>query len=81
MKLADVEKFAQTYFFIAAPVVATTYFAGEHNPKVLGVLAAAAVLAPLRRAMNPKDPAYGIVAAVDDVVETAAAKVDPTKKV
>lgn len=81
MKLADVEKFAQTYFFIAAPVVAATYFAGEHNPKVLGLLALAAVLAPLRRAMNPQDPAYGIVAAVDDAVEKAAAKVDPTKKV
>ena len=80
MTLAKVEQYLVTYVAFAAPAVATTFFAGEHNVKVLGLVALAAVLAPLRRALNPKDKAYGVVTVLDDVVEKAVAKDVPSTK-
>ena len=80
MTLAKLEKYLVTYVAFAAPAVATAFFAGEHSAKVLGLIALAAVLAPLRRALNPKDKAYGVVSVLDDVVEKAVSKDAPVSK-
>ena len=80
MTLAKLEKYLVTYVAFAAPAVATAFFAGEHSANVLGLIALAAVLVPLRRALNSKDKAYGVVSVLDDVVEKAVAKDAPVSK-
>lgn len=75
MNISKIEAAAKTYLLIASPLVFASYVSGHTNPKDLAIVAAAAILAPIARAMNPKDPAYGIVAAAATEVSTLAAEV------
>ena len=56
--LAALASYART----AASAVLGAYIAGQTNPKLLLSLAGASLAAPLLRAMNPKDSAYGVAA-------------------
>lgn len=49
-----------SYLRAAAAAVLGAWVAGETNPKLLVSLAISAVAAPLLRAMNPKDDAFGV---------------------
>lgn len=65
-------------FFVAAVGL---YAGGVHDYKVIGIAALAAVIGPVLRAINPKDPAFGLVAklASAKLDEVAAAKVAKAK--
>lgn len=73
-------------FLVAA---AGLYAGGVHDYKAIGIAAIAAVIGPVLRAVNSKDPAFGLVAKLasaklDEVaaVEVAKAKVKaPTRAV
>jgi hypothetical protein len=49
-----------TYSRTAASAILGAYIAGQHDPKLLASLAASSVAAPLFRALNPKDAAFGV---------------------
>jgi hypothetical protein len=48
-----------SYLRAAASAVLGAYIAGQTNPKLLLSLALSAVAAPLLRALNPNDKAFG----------------------
>jgi len=73
MNLNKIEAAAKTYLLLAAPLVFAAYVSGHTNPKTLAIVAAAAILGPVARAMNPKDAAYGIVSAAAAEVSTLSA--------
>lgn len=57
----------------------TAYSLGEMNWKNLLIAGVAAVAGPAIRAVNPKDPAFGLVADAIDVELTKLAKADKKK--
>lgn len=75
MKLA-LESYARS-FLIAAIVAYQDGFRGTED---LLIAAAIATLGPALRALNPKDPAFGMVADVVEVELNKLAKANKTKK-
>lgn len=49
-----------SYLRTAASAVLGAWVAGQTDPKLLVSLAVSAVAAPLLRALNPKDQAFGV---------------------
>jgi len=49
-----------SYLRTAAAAVLGAYLAGQHEPKLLASLAITAIAAPLLRALNPNDSAFGV---------------------
>jgi hypothetical protein len=78
--IKKVKAIVGTYLALAIPAVLATAMAGHTDPTTLVSVAAAAVLAPIARGMNPKDPAFGIVKEVNDVVQAKAKKAAAPKK-
>lgn len=73
---AAVESYARS-FVVAAIAV---YSAGETDAKAILIAGLAAVAGPAIRAVNPKDPAFGLVAdAVDKEIKALAKKSKPEK--
>ena len=62
--------------------VGVTISAGKTDPKELLAAAAIAVIAPLIRAINPKDAAFGIIAdkATEEINKLAKASIKKAKK-
>jgi hypothetical protein len=74
---AAVESYARS-FVVAAIAV---YSAGETDLKAIAIAGLAAVAGPAIRAINPKDPAFGLVAdAVDTEIKALAKKSTKKKK-
>ena len=74
---AAVESYARS-FVVAAIAV---YSAGETDLKAIAIAGLAAVAGPAIRAINPKDPAFGLVAdAVDLEIKALAKKTTKKKK-
>jgi hypothetical protein len=48
-----------SYVRTALSAILGAYIAGQTDPKLLGSLALSAIAAPLLRALNPKDAAFG----------------------
>ena len=48
-----------SYARTALSAILGAYIAGQTDPKLLGSLALSAIAAPLLRALNPKDAAFG----------------------
>jgi len=48
-----------SYARTALSAILGAYMAGQTDPKLLGSLALSAIAAPLLRALNPKDAAFG----------------------
>lgn len=69
---------AVTYLALAIPAVLAVIIAGHTDATSIITVAVAAILAPIARGLNPKDPAFGIVAAVNVEVQKKAVAV--TKK-
>ena len=49
-----------SYARTAVSAAAGMYLAGHTDSKSIGMAALAAVLGPLARAVNPKDPSFGV---------------------
>ena len=77
--LKKIEDALKSYALLAAPAVMTSYLAGFKDPKTLAIVAGASIILPLSRALNPKDPAYGVVsiAAAELTKEAAALTATP----
>ena len=75
--LSKWEKIALTYVSVATPVVFGAYQLGVHSHKDLLIIAAAALSAPILKAINPSDPAYGVVKVAVDALAKEAANVTP----
>ena len=74
---AAIESYARS-FVVAAIAV---YSAGETDLKAIAIAGLAAVAGPAIRAINPKDPAFGLVAdAVDLEIKALAKKTTKKKK-
>jgi hypothetical protein len=74
---AAIESYARS-FVVAAIAV---YSAGETDLKAIAIAGLAAVAGPAIRAINPKDPAFGLVAnAVDLEIKALAKKTTKEKK-
>mgnify|MGYP006921350780 CR=1 FL=1 len=73
---ATVESYARS-FVVAAIAV---YSAGETDLKAIAIAGLAAVAGPAIRALNPKDPAFGLIADAVDVEIKALAKKTTKKK-
>jgi hypothetical protein len=73
---AAIESYARS-FVVAAIAV---YSAGETNLKAIAIAGLAAVAGPAIRAVNPKDPAFGLIADAVDVEIKALAKKTTKKK-
>jgi hypothetical protein len=73
---AAVESYARS-FVVAAIAV---YSAGETDLKAIAIAGLAAVAGPAIRALNPKDPAFGLIADAVDVEIKALAKKTTKKK-
>lgn len=78
--MKKVKAIVGTYLALAIPAILATAMAGQAEPKTLILVAAAAIMAPLVRGMNPNDPAFGIVKEVNEVVQTKAKKAVAKKK-
>lgn len=78
--MKKVKAIVGTYLALAIPAVLATAMAGQAEPKTLILVAVAAIMAPIARGMNPKDPAYGIVKEANKVVQTKAKKAVAKKK-
>jgi hypothetical protein len=75
IKLA-LESYARS-FVVAAVAV---YSAGETDLKALAIAGLAAIAGPAIRAINPKDPAFGLIADSVDVELKKLAKKSASKK-
>jgi hypothetical protein len=73
---AAIESYARS-FVVAAIAV---YSAGETDLKAIAIAGLAAVAGPAIRAVNPKDPAFGLIADAVDVEIKALAKKTTKKK-
>ena len=73
---AAVESYVRS-FVVAAIAV---YSAGETDLKAIAIAGLAAVAGPAIRALNPKDPAFGLIADAVDVEIKALAKKTTKKK-
>lgn len=73
---AALESYARS-FVVAAIAV---YSAGETDLKAILIAGAAAVAGPAIRAINPKDPAFGLIADAVNVEIKALAKKSAKKK-
>jgi len=74
---AAIESYARS-FVVAAIAV---YSAGETDLKAIAIAGLAAIAGPAIRAVNPKDPAFGLVAdAVDLEIKALAKKTTKNKK-
>jgi hypothetical protein len=73
---AAVESYARS-FVVAAIAV---YSAGETDLKAILIAGLAAVAGPAIRAINPKDPAFGLIADAVDTEIKALAKKSVKKK-
>jgi hypothetical protein len=73
---AAIESYARS-FVVAAIAV---YSAGETDLKAIAIAGLAAVAGPAIRALNPKDPAFGLIADAVDVEIKALAKKTTKKK-
>lgn len=62
MNTAQLKSAAATYLRAAAASVAALYMAGITDPKTLALAFASGLIGPLAKALNPKDPSYGISA-------------------
>lgn len=71
-----------SYARAALVAVAVTITAGKTDPKELLAAAAIAVIAPLIRAINPKDAAFGTIAdkATEEIDKLAKANTKKAKK-
>jgi hypothetical protein len=76
IKLA-LESYARS-FVVAAIAV---YSAGETDVKAIVIVGLAAIAGPAIRAINPKDPSFGLIADVIDVEIKALAKKSAKKAV
>lgn len=65
------EKVVITYLSLAAPAVYGSYLLGFRKPSDYAIAAGLAIIGPIFRGMNPKDPAYGIVKVAADVLQSA----------
>jgi hypothetical protein len=63
-----------------AGVAVAQYSMGEKNIKMIAIAGIAAVIVPAIRAINPKDPAFGMVADTVKVELDKLAKADKKKK-
>jgi len=57
---AQLKAAVASYLRAAGAAVLGAYLAGQHEPKLLATLALTAIAAPLLRALNPNDEAFGI---------------------
>lgn len=74
---AAIESYARS--FIVAGIA--VYSAGETDIKAILIAGLAAVVGPAIRAINPKDPAFGVIAnAVDAEIKTLIKKSTKKKK-
>jgi hypothetical protein len=73
---AAIESYARS-FVVAAIAV---YSAGETDLKAIAIAGLAAIAGPAIRAVNPKDPAFGLIADAVDVEIKALAKKTTKKK-
>jgi hypothetical protein len=77
---AALESYARS-FLVAAVAV---YSAGETDIKAIAIAGLAAVVGPAIRAINPKDPSFGLIADVADAeikkLAKKSAKKAPAKK-
>ena len=73
---AAIESYARS-FVVAAIAV---YSAGETDLKAIAIAGLAAIAGPAIRAVNPKDPAFGVIADAVDVEIKALAKKTTKKK-
>ena len=64
-----------TYLALAIPAVLATIVSGHSDPMSILTVAAAAILGPIVRGLNPKDAAFGIVSAVNVEVQKKAVAV------
>ena len=69
-----------SYARAAIVAVGVTISAGKTDPKQLLAAAAIAVIAPLIRAINPKDAAFGLIADEATAEIDKLAKADAKKK-
>jgi hypothetical protein len=63
-----------------AAVAAAQFSMGERDVKMIAIAGIAAVIVPAIRAINPKDPAFGMVADTVKVELDKLAKADKKKK-
>jgi hypothetical protein len=70
----------ESYARSAAVAILTAYSMGTTEPKDLLIAAAIAILGPAIRAVNPKDPAFGMVADKVEVELDKLAKAEKKKK-
>ena len=63
-----------------AGVAVAQYSMGEKDIKMIVIAGIAAVIVPAIRAINPKDPAFGMVADIADAELKKLAKKSATKK-
>jgi len=75
MKLA-LESYARSF----AVAAVTAYSMGARDVQDLLIAGAIAVLGPAIRAVNPKDPAFGVIADVVEVELDKLAKAEKKKK-
>lgn len=77
---AALESYARS-FLVAAVAV---YSAGETDIKAIAIAGLAAIVGPAIRAINPKDPSFGLIADVADAeikkLAKKSAKKAPAKK-
>lgn len=73
---AMLESYAQTY----AVALGVAYADGFSGTQEILVAAVIAIVLPAFRAINPKDPAFGIIADVVEVELNKLAKADKKKK-
>ena len=73
---------AASYARAFAVAAVSLYASGVHDTKALAIAAVAAVVGPALRAVNMKDPAFGLVAkvAAAKIEETAAEEVKKARK-
>lgn len=71
-----IESYARS--FIVASIA--VYSAGETDIKAIVIAGLAAVVGPAIRAMNPQDPAFGVIANAADVEIKALVKKSTKKK-
>jgi len=66
MDMKSVKSIATSVIETFAGVVAAQYSMGNRDVKAIAIAGIAAVVVPALRAINPKDPAFGMVANIAD---------------
>jgi hypothetical protein len=75
MNSKKIKAIIATYLALAIPAVLATIVSGHTDATSILTVAAAAILAPIARGLNPHSSAYGIVKAVNVEVQKKAVAV------